>query len=436
MDIALGLFLTFLLVVASVVISLAEISFAAARETRLRILAQEGDLRASRFLALRRDTASVVTAIQICLNAVGVLGGVIGEGLLSPPFSAALLEAGLSPTTAATAGSVLSFLLVTMLFVLLADLVPKRIAMQAPEKVALSVGWFPALAVRLLRPLVFVFSRLADAVLRMLGMPTTSAAELVTAEELRATLAAGVTSGALEAGEHRLIENVLALRERTAASAMTSRDEIVYLDIKESPEIWQEKVRRHPYSRYPVCDGSLDRVLGLTRAEDVLAAVLNEGPGGIDPARLRRDAPVVPDTLDLWEVLSQFEAQKAGFAVVVSEYAMVVGVITYKDVLAVLVGGLADPFEESVIVQRDENSWLVDGIAPMADVVQVLGIPISPDSGPYETAGGFVMHHLRRVPRKADKMEIAGFTFEVVDVEGFRVNQLLVTRRAAPREAV
>ena len=135
-------------------------------------------------------------------------------------------------------------------------------------------------------------------------------------------------------------------------------------------------------------------------------------------------------------MLSQFEAQKAGFAVVVSEYAMVVGVITYKDVLAVLVGGLADPFEESVIVQRDENSWLVDGIAPMADVVQVLGIPISPDSGPYETAGGFVMHHLRRVPRKADKMEIAGFTFEVVDVEGFRVNQLLVTRRAAPREAV
>ena len=112
MDIALGLFLTFLLVVASVVISLAEISFAAARETRLRILAQEGDLRASRFLALRRDTASVVTAIQICLNAVGVLGGVIGEGLLSPPFSAALLEAGLSPTTAATAGSVLSLSLI------------------------------------------------------------------------------------------------------------------------------------------------------------------------------------------------------------------------------------------------------------------------------------------------------------------------------------
>ena len=433
MDILFGLFLTLVLVAASIVISLAEISFAAARETRLRALAQDGDARAARFLALRRDTAAVVTAIQICLNAVGVLGGVVGEGMLSPPFTAALVRLGIEAGAAGTVGSILSFALVTGLFVLLADLVPKRIAMQAPEAVALRVGWFPALAVQVLRPLVVVFGWMADALLRLLGLPTTSSAEVVTAEELRATLAAGVTSGTLDEDEHRLIENVLALRQRTAGSAMTPRDEVIYLNLQESPTVWQERVRAYPYSRYPVCDGSLDRVIGLARAEDVLAAVLGEGPGAFDPARLRRDAPLVPDTLDLWEVLYQFEAQKAGFAVVVNEYALVVGVITYKDVLAALVGGLADPFDERAIVPRDENSWLVDGIAPIGDVIQALGA--SPDlaDGPYETAGGFVMHLLRRVPRKADKVEAGGFTFEVVDVEGFRVNQLLVTRQTAPR---
>nr|WP_282572004.1 hemolysin family protein [Roseomonas acroporae] len=428
------MFLTFLLVVASVVISLTEISFAAAREPRLRALAEQGDGRVGRVIALRRQSADVVTAIQICLNAVGVLGGVVGEGMLAPPLTAALMAIGLGERTAGTAGSVLSFLLVTVLFVLLADLVPKRIALQSPERVVLAVSWFPALAVRLLRPLVRVFGWMADGLMRALGQPTTSPAELVTAEELRATLAASLSSGALDEGEHRLIENVLALRERRASSAMTPRDEVVYLDLKEPPEVWQDKVRRHPYSRYPVCDGGLDHVLGLARAEDVLAAVLNDGPGAIDPAKLRRDAPVVPDSLDLWEVLAQFEAQKAGFAVVVSEYAVVVGVITYKDVMAVLVGGLADPFEEPAILQRDANSWLVDGIAPMGEVAQVLGIDLAEDAGPYETAGGFVMHRLRRVPRKADRVEAAGFTFEVVDVEGFRVNQLLVTRKAPAPE--
>ncbi|MFC4167208.1 hemolysin family protein [Teichococcus aestuarii] len=446
MDILLALLLILLLSGVGALISLSEIAFAAARETRLRLLADGGEARATRFLALRQDPAAVVTALQIVVNALGVLGGVLGEGALTPVLTPALERLG-AGEWAAPAASAFSFVTVTTLFVIFSDLVPKRVAMMQPERIAVLTGWFPALAVRLLRPLVWVFSGLADALMRLLGLPTAVVHETVTPEELRATLAAGAESGALDAAEHRLIENVLALRERTVTSAMTPRDEIVFLDLKETPEAWREKVRRQPYSRYPVCDGGLDHVVGYTRAEDVLAEVLQAGvgalkpeslkpdttkPGAAAPGPMRRDVPSVPETLDLWEVLAQFEAQKAGFALVVSEYAVVTGLVTYKDVLAALVGGLADPFEERAILKRDADSWLVDGIAPMADVSVALGTEALPVDGPYHTAGGFVMHRLRRVPRKADKVEAAGFVFEVVDVEGFRVNQLLVTRVLTP----
>ncbi|MFC3124939.1 hemolysin family protein [Pseudoroseomonas globiformis] len=441
MDILFGLGLILLLVAGSILISLSEIAFAAARETRLSVMAQGGESRAARFLALRRDPAGVVTALQITVNAVGILAGVVGEGALTPGLARLLVDLGVGPWSESIA-SVSSFVLVTGLFVLFSDLVPKRVAMMQPERVAVAVGWFPAFALKVLRPLVWVFSGLADALMRLLGLPTSASAETVTAEELRATLAASAESGTLDAGEHRLIENVLALRERTVTSAMTPRDEIIFLDLRETPEEWREKVRRDPYSRYPVCDGGLDNVVGYTRAEDVLAEVLQAGPGALkpdalkpgtqEPARMRRDAPSVPETLDLWEVLAQFEAQGAGFALVVSEYAMVVGLVTYKDVLAALVGGLADPFEERAIVRRDSDSWLVDGIATLSDVALALGTEALPTDGPFRTAGGFVMHRLRRVPRKADRVEAAGFVFEVVDVEGFRVNQLLVTRKTPP----
>ncbi|MBV9655407.1 MAG: HlyC/CorC family transporter [Acetobacteraceae bacterium] len=422
-----GLLLLAALIAVSVVISMSEISFAAAREIRIRIQAEKGDARAVRFLALRRDSSRVITALQICLNGVAVLGGIVGEALLGPAIGASLARAGVGDF-ANGAGSAISFALVTGLFVLFADLLPKRIAMQAPERVALLVAWFPLLAVTVFRPLVWLFIRVSDALLRLLRLPAVSPSEVVTAEELRATLEAGAASGALLAQEHRLIENVLALESRSVTSVMTPRDEIIFLDLNDSAESQRDKVRRHPFSRYPLCEGGLDAVVGCVRAEDVLAGVVEGGTASLDLKRARRDALSIPETLNVWEVLSQFQAQGTGFALVVSEYALVVGIVTFKDVMGALMGGLASPFEEELIVQRDEHSWLVDGIAPLPDVVRALGIEGLPNSSLYETVGGFVMHRLRRVARRADKVEAAGFTFEVVDVEHLRVNQLLITR--------
>lgn len=435
-----GLIALVLLVALNIFISLSEISFAAARDARLRSRAEAGDERAVAFLKLRRNSGQVMTVLQICLNGVGVLGGMISSQMLSPSLTHGFTQWGLSAATAETLASMLGFMLVTGLFVLFADLLPKRIAMNAPDKIALAVGWFPALALRLLFPIVWVFSKVSDAILRALRIPAASAVEPVTPEDLRAILAAGTASGVLLEQEHQMIQNVLGLQDRSITSAMTPRDEIVFLDLQETTEMQKAKVRAKPYSRYPLCNGGLDNVVGSIRAEDVLAAVVDRDPlrrrHPCAKAALRRRAPSFRcaatcfrcETINLWDTLAQFDIHGVGFALVVNEYGLVVGLITFKDIMGALMGGVANPFEEQLIVRRDANSWLIDGAASIGDVRRELDASDLDEAGPFDTIGGFIMHRLRRMARKADRVDTMGFRFEVVDVEGFRINQLLVTR--------
>lgn len=429
-----GLLTLVLLIAVSILISLSEISFAAAREVRLRSRAEAGDKRAQAFLALRRNSGQVMTAIQICLNGVGILGGIASSEMFTPPVTEFLSRWGMSDWWAQNLASTFSFIFVTGAFVLFADLLPKRVAMNNPDKVAMAVGWFPRVALRVLYPFVWIFSKISDAILHALKIPAASAVEPITPEDLHAILAAGTASGVLLQQEHQMIENVLALQARSVTSAMTPRDEIIFLDIQDTPEHNHEKVRTNPYSRYPLCNGGLDRVIGSIRAEDVLASVVDPSiapsgrPHSNPIARMRREVLSVPETLNLWDTLAQFDTHGTGFALIVNEYGLVMGLITFKDIMGVLMDGLASPFEEQAIVKRDENSWLVDGAAPIGDVIRELHVVDLPDSEQFDTIGGFIMHRLRRMARKADRVDAAGFRFEVVDVEGFRINQLLVTR--------
>ena len=422
-----GVLLIIALIGVSVLVSLSEIAFAAARELRIRALAEAGDSRAMRFVALRADAGNVLTALQIVTNAVSILAGTLGHDAFGPLFAGGLQLLGASPELALGIGSILAFLAVTLLFVLLADLTPKRIAMLVPEQIALSLVWFPEVAVKLLRPLVWFFGRLSDVIIGWFNIDAKVAADEVTAEDFRLILAGGAASGMLMKNEHRLIENVLSLELRGVTSVMTIRDDIVFLDIRDPHEVQQDKVRRRPFSHYPICDGGIDVVIGCVRAEDVLATAIDKH-GEVDFALAKREVLSVPDTLNVWEVLAEFQAQNTGFALVVSEYAHVVGVVTFKDLMGALMQGLANPFEEQAILKRDEHSWLIDGVAPFVDVTRTLGIKHLEAEAAYETIGGFIVHRLRRAARKGDKIEAAGHVFEGVDADKMRLNQLLVTR--------
>lgn len=431
MNLLIGLLVILGLIGISIVISVSEIAFAAAREVRIRALAESGDRRAQRFVELRADASRVITALQIAMNAVSILAGIVGDGLIGPVLAHGFARMGAGGFSEG-AGSIVAFCFVTAMFVLFADLIPKRIALLMPEQVALSVGWFPLYAVRFLSPLVLVFSAISDWFIKLLNLHPSIDADQVTSEDFRMILAGGAESGALMKNEHRLIENVLALERRSVTSVMTIRDEIVYLDMRDAPEIQREKVQRRPFSHYPICDGGIDAVIGCVRAEDVLATAIDRSEP-LDFAKARRDVLSVPDTLNIWEVLAEFQAQGTGFALVVSEYGLVVGVVTFKDLMGALMQGLANPFEEQPILRRDDQSWLVDGMAPLDDVVRALGLDSLPAESSYETIGGFIVHRLRRAARKADKIEESGYIFEVVDADRMRLNQLLVTKKGPPK---
>ncbi|ODT66912.1 MAG: hemolysin C [Pelagibacterium sp. SCN 63-23] len=427
MNALIALLVMFVLIGISVVISLSEIALAAAREVRIRALTDAGSQKAQRFVALRANSGDVLTALQIATNAVAILAGTLGEDALGPVFRAGLTAIGIAPDVARIIGSILAFCLVTGAFVLFADLTPKRVAMLVPEKVALSVVWFPELAVKLLKPLVWLFGKLSDGLIKMLQLDPKAGENEVTAEDFRMILAGGAASGVLMKNEYKLIENVLGLELRSVTSVMTIREDIVYLDLTDSLEVQQDKVRRRPFSHYPICDGGIDAVVGCVRAEDVLATII-EQPTQVDFAKARRDVLSVPDTLNVWEVLAEFQAQRTGFALVVSEYGLVVGLVTFKDLMGALMLGLANPFEEQAILKRDEQSWLVDGMTPFVEVTRTLNIRKLAPEAAYETIGGFIVHRLRRAARKGDKIEAAGYVFEVVDADRMRLNQLLVTK--------
>jgi len=420
-----------LLIAISAFCSTSEIALAAARKLKLAQLTDGGDGRAATVLTLQSRPGHFFTTIQIGLNAVAILGGVLGEGAYAPFFSGTLLPHVGNAATAATLGSLLSFALVTASFVLLADLLPKRVAIVAPEAIALRIARPMALCIRLLAPLVWAFNGAANLIMARFGLPE-SRPEDVTAGDIVAMTEAGLRAGVLAEQEQQLIENVFELEARTAPSAMTARDGIVWLDRQEDEATIRAKLRARPHAKYPVCAGGVDEVVGYVDSRDILNRIVNGEALTLQVRGLLRNALILPETLTLGEILAQFKAAGEDFALIINEYALIVGLITLNDVTATLVGAAIDTSDAAQIIRRDENSWLVDGLTPVGDLEALLGIPPFPDDDRFETIAGFLMYALRKVPRPTESVDHGGFHFEVLDVDHHRVDQLLVTRLDPP----
>ncbi|RTL40308.1 MAG: HlyC/CorC family transporter [Rhodocyclaceae bacterium] len=427
-----NLLLIGVLVAISAFFAVSEISIAASRPVRLSVLAEEGHAAAARVLALQAQPGPFFTLVQIGLNAVAIMGGIVGEGVFSPWLTAVLAPL-LSETYLETVAFALSFTGVTSLFILFADLMPKRLGMASPERLAMAVSGPMSLLIRWLRPLLWFYNSAADLLFRLLGVPTTRN-ETVTPDEIIAVVQAGADAGVLAEQEHALIENVFGLDARSAPSAMTTRDSVVFFTLQESEESIRQKITSRPFNRFPVCDGDIDHVVGYVDAKDLLNRVLAG-----QSLSMKADAPInpllaLPDTLTLAEVLERLREAREDFAVIINEYALVVGVITLNDIIRALVGDDVDQVQEEQILRRDEHSWLVDGATAASDVMRVLDIDDEDGSEHYETIAGFMMYHLRKIPRRTDRVDFAGYRFEVLDVDNHRIDQLLVSRLGADGE--
>ncbi len=421
-----SLFVIGLLIAASAFFSVAEISLAASRRLRLRQMADDGNADAERVLRIQEQPGDYFTVVQIGQNAVAILGGIVGEGALSPHFSG-FFELWLAVPTAQTVGFLSSFLIVTSLFILFADLFPKRLGMAVPELLAIRVSPAMKVCMMLMRPMVWFYSRLADALFRLFGLSSLRD-DRITSDDILAMMEAGAVAGVLAAREQQVITNVFELDTRTVGSAMSPRDRIAFFLRDDHDSVIRLRIAAEPFSTYPVCEGDIDHVVGYVDAKDLFQRVLNGQPISLADDTLVRKVLVVPDRLTLSEVLEQFRQVHEDFAVIVNEYSMLVGVVTLNDVMSTVMGDLVSPFDEELIVRRDENSWLIDGVTPIENVLRTLGLDHLPHAEDYETLAGFLMVMLRRVPRRTDSVSWGGFKFEVLDVDSYRIDQVMVSR--------
>jgi CBS domain containing-hemolysin-like protein len=425
-----NLLLLGVLIVAAAFFSIAEISLAASRRLRLRQMAEDGDARAETVIAVQQQPGDYFTVVQICINALAILGGIVGEGVFSP-YATKVLEHWLSPEMATNMGFLVSFTLVMSLFIVLTDIIPKQTGMAEPERYAVRVVGIMLFLAKLFRPLVWIYARLSNGLMRLMRLPQRRD-ERITSDDILALTEAGARSGALARGEQQIIENIFELGTRTVPSAMTPRDRIAFFHLDDPDSIIRARISEEPYSTYPVCQGDIDHIIGYVDAHDLFQRVLNGQPISLAERTLIHKVLIVPDRLTLAEVLEQFRQVGEDFAVIVNEYSLVVGVVTLNDVMSTVMGDLVAPSDEDLIVQRDEHSWLIDGVTPITDVCRVLGIEELPHDEEYETLAGFLMDQLRRVPRRTDTVTLGDYKFEVMDVDTYRVDQVLVTRIASP----
>jgi len=397
MSLSAAIFILIVLIIVSAILSSAEISLAGARRIKLQTLANEGNIKAEKVLKLQEQPGRFITVVQIGLNMVAVLGGVIGEATISLHLQSFLHEY----TTAEwvePASSWIAFFMVTTTFVLLADLIPKRLALINPEGVALRTIGIMQVFIFFLKPIVWFFDGLSNIFFHLMGI-STKREDNMTPEDIVAIVEAGAEAGVLKTQEHYLIENIFEMQERTVSSTMTTRENIVFLDRTFTRQEVLNTLSADSHSKLVICDND---------------------------SRLLRKALFIPDTLSLYEVLELFKSTGEDFAIIVNEYALVVGLITLNDVMSIVMGELVSS-EEEQIVSRDENSWLIDGATPLEDVMRVLDIESFPDSENYETISGFMMYMLRKIPKKTDFVVYDKYKFEVIDTENFKIDQILVS---------
>lgn len=426
-----------LLVLVSAFFSISEIALTAARRTKLQVLSERGDRRATKVLLLKEEPGNFFTVVQIGVNSVAILAGILGEKHVSDLLFDALLP-WLSPDTAQRVSNIGSFLIVTLLFIQFADLIPKRVAMTFPETCAIHVIDPMLTLLKIFKPVVWVFNAAADATLKLFGIPT-KPVDQITTEDIAAMVDAGAEAGVLHKHELHLIENVFELDSKPITAIMTPRDDVVFLTLDEAADSVRRKLVKQPHAQYPVCGKSIDDVLGFIDSKDILQLLLADESGvALDGLTKHYDKNVlvIPDTLTLSESLTRFREMHESFAVVMNEYGLVVGVVTLDDIVGALMGDILYSAEDEQIVRRDATSWLVDGLTPLVDLKKALELDSLPGEDYVDTVAGLVIYSLKRIPKKSESITVAGYRFEVLDIDHHKIDQLLVSRlQATPERA-
>lgn len=415
------------LVLVNGLLSMAEMAMVSARRTRLQELAKSGDLNAQEALEVFKEPNKFLSAIQIGITLVGIFAGVFGGATIAKKLTAWLTLLGLPANYSSALGIGIVVVTITYLSLVIGELVPKRLALSHAEKIAALVAGPMRLVSRIAAPLIAVLSVSTDAVLLVLRVKK-KAEEHVTEEEIKIMMEQGTLAGVFEECEQDMVERVLGLGDRDVNDLMTHRPDVVALDIEDPAEENWEKIEQSGHSQFPVYEHELDNIQGMISVKDLWAAT--SGPDRPDIKSLVTPALFVPEGLSVYKVLELFKQAMTHAALVIDEYGNLQGIITLHDILEAIVGDLPSLHlnGEDEAIRREDGSWLLDALLPVEKFKEMFEIEEMPgeDKGYYDTLGGFMLVQFGHIPSSGAHFDWNGLTFEVMDMDGQRIDKVLV----------
>lgn len=416
-----------LLIIINGIFVLSEIALVSSRKARLRQRANEGDRGSQKALELANTPNRFLSTAQIGITFISILAGAFGGATIASEVEARIGYIPVLAPYSHFAGIVLVVIGISYVSLVLGELVPKRLGMSNPEKVASAIASPISTLSVFLSPVVQVLSISTDVVLKIIRMkPSTELP--VTEEEIKLLLDEGTRAGVFEETEQDIVERVFRLSDKRAASLMIPRADVVWLDIEDSSAEIMRKVNDSDYPLFPVCRGGLDDILGVVRSRDMLSCSLRDQ--SVDLKGSLMPPQFIPESMPALKILELFKQSGLHVALVIDEYGSIQGLVTLKDILEAIVGDMPyiDKPTEPHATKRKDDSWLVDGMLPIDEFKELFNLRSLPeeDSGYYQTIGGFVMMHLGRIPSEGDRFVWKGLRFEVVDMDENRIDKLIV----------
>lgn len=420
-----------LLIALNGVFAMSEMSVVSSRRARLQAMVNAGKPGARVALALQDEPSRFLSTVQIGITLVGIVNGAFSGATLGQPVAERLHAFGVPERLSGEVGIVLVVSLITYLSLTVGELVPKQLALRSPERVAVFIAAPMSLLSRITAPLVWILEHSTRTLLRLFGAGSDNP-DHVTAEELHLIVSEATTAGVIEESERQMISGVMRLANRSVRAVMTPRTEVDWLDIEADEAEIRAELMATPHTRLPVAEGSVDRIVGVIQARDVVAAILDGRP--LDLKTLMRSAPVVPDAMDAADALEVLRGADVPIALVNDEYGHFEGILTPADLLAAIAGAFKSDLDEGSepdAVERADGSWLLAGSMPADEMAETLGTRL-PAERDYQTVAGFALSVLTHLPEIGETFGYDGWRFEVVDMDGRKIDRLLAVPATHP----
>lgn len=420
-----------MLIVVNGFLAMAELAMVSVRPSQLKLMAQQGSTGAARALQLSLDPGRFLSTVQVGITLVGVLTGAFSGATIAEGLAGSLAAAGVPAALAEPVALAAVVVVIVYLTLIIGELVPKRLALRNPAGTAAVVAMPLELLARVAAPAVWLLDRSSHLAMRLMGLAHT-AQPAVTEEEIKALIREGEAAGVVEPAERQMLASILRLGDRPVRAVMTPRPEVDWINLADDATTIRAALCRSRHSCLPACRGTIDEVVGIVHTKDVLDACLGGAP--LDIGGLVRKAIVVHEGTDVLDVIEMLRLDPIHMALVVDEYGSFEGIVTATDILSAIVGSLDQPVgpEDAPAVQREDGSWLLDGSMPVDSMADILELALAPGQD-FHTVAGFVLSHLRRLPTPGESFLWRGWRFEVVDMDGRRIDKILAERAPATR---